>query len=189
MLGGWQWTGVTQIQSGRPFTIGTGVDSNGDGTTGSDRPNINPIGSIVWDEQHASFVNNGYYAAPTGTNGLPLANALGNGNAPRNSERGARFMKTDFSLIKNFRVGGQPRRARSRRSAERVQESRLRQSRLEHEQPELRPEHEQLGSSQRAGQREGELLGSAADCSAGRLEGLPAFPSSPASPGPPGAFL
>jgi Carboxypeptidase regulatory-like domain/TonB-dependent Receptor Plug Domain/TonB dependent receptor len=106
VLGGWQWTGVTQIQSGRPFTIGTGVDSNGDGATGSDRPNINPAGTIVWDDQHASFVNNGYYVAPNGTNGLPLTNALGDGNAPRNSERGARFIKTDFSLIKNFRIGG-----------------------------------------------------------------------------------
>jgi Carboxypeptidase regulatory-like domain/TonB-dependent Receptor Plug Domain len=108
VLGGWQWTGVTQIQSGRPFTIITGVDSNGDGaaTPGADRPNINPSGSIVWDDAHASFVNNGYYVAPTGSNGLPLANALGNGNAPRNSERGARFLKTDFSLIKNFKAGG-----------------------------------------------------------------------------------
>jgi hypothetical protein len=106
VLGGWQWTGVTQIQSGRPFTIGTGVDSNGDGATGSDRPNINPSGTMVWDDAHASFVNNGYYVAPVGTNGLPLTNALGDGNAPRNSERGARFLRTDFSLIKNFRVGG-----------------------------------------------------------------------------------
>jgi len=106
VLGGWQWTGVTQIQSGRPFTIGTGVDSNGDGSAGSDRPNINPGGTMVWDDQHASFVNKGYYTAPLGTNGLPLANALGDGNAPRNSERGARFLKTDFSLIKNFKVGG-----------------------------------------------------------------------------------
>jgi hypothetical protein len=106
VLGGWQWTGVTQIQSGRPFTIGTGVDSNGDSKTGSDRPNLNPSGTIVWDDQHASFVNNGYYTAPVGTNGLPLTNALGDGNAPRNSERGARFLRTDFSLIKNFKVGG-----------------------------------------------------------------------------------
>jgi hypothetical protein len=106
VLNGWQLTGITQIQSGRPFTIGTGADSNGDGQTGSDRPNINPAGTVVWDDAHASFVNNGYYVAPLGTNGLPLSSALGNGNAPRNSERGARFVKTDFSLIKNFKIGG-----------------------------------------------------------------------------------
>ena len=105
VLGGWQWTGVTQIQSGRPFTIGTGVDSNGDGATGSDRPNINPAGTIVWVDSHASFVNNGYYVAPLGTNNLPLTNALGNGNAPRNSERGAYFINTDMALIKSFKIG------------------------------------------------------------------------------------
>ena len=106
VLGGWQWTGVTSIQSGRPFTITTGVDSNGDSKVGSDRPNINPAGTFVWDDQHTTFVNNGYYVAPTGTNGLPLTNALGNGNAPRNDQRGPRLLNTDFSLIKNFKIGG-----------------------------------------------------------------------------------
>jgi len=105
VLGGWQVSGVTQFQSGRPFTIITNVDSNGDGNTGSDRPNINPGGTFTWDKDHKSFVNNGYYTAPVGSNGLPLANALGNGNAPRNSERGAPFWQTDFSLLKRFYVG------------------------------------------------------------------------------------
>ena len=41
----------------------------------------------MWDEAHRNFTNNGYYVVPLGTNGLPLANSLGNGNAPRNSER------------------------------------------------------------------------------------------------------
>jgi hypothetical protein len=102
VLGGWQVSGVTQFQSGRPFTILTGVDSNGDGNTGSDRPNINPNGTFVWDDDHKTFVNNGYYTAPVGSNNLPLANALGNGNAPRNSERGAPFWQTDLSLLKRF---------------------------------------------------------------------------------------
>jgi hypothetical protein len=106
VLGGWQVSGVTQYQSGRPFTIVTGVDSNGDGNTGSDRPNINPSGTFVWDEDRKSFVNNGYYTAPLAANNLPLANALGNGNAPRNSERGAPFWQTDLSLLKRFYVRG-----------------------------------------------------------------------------------
>jgi Carboxypeptidase regulatory-like domain/TonB dependent receptor-like, beta-barrel len=105
VLGGWQVSGVTQFQSGRPFTIITNVDSNGDGNTGSDRPNINSSGTFVWDKDHKSFVNNGYYTAPVGSNGLPLANALGNGNAPRNSERGAPFWQTDLSVLKRFSLG------------------------------------------------------------------------------------
>jgi hypothetical protein len=105
VLGGWQISGVTQVQSGRPFTIVTGVDSNGDGNTGSDRPNIKPAGTFVWDNDNKGFTNNGYYTAPVGTNNLPLANALGNGNAPRNSERGAPFWNTDLSLLKRFYLG------------------------------------------------------------------------------------
>jgi carboxypeptidase family protein/TonB-dependent receptor-like protein len=105
VLGGWQMSGVTQYQSGRPFTIFTGVDSNGDGNTGSDRPNINPSGTFTWDKDHKHFTNNGYYTVPLGTNNLPLANSLGNGNAPRNSERAASAWNTDLSVLKRFGTG------------------------------------------------------------------------------------
>jgi len=106
VLGGWQVSGVTSKQSGRPFTIFTGVDSSGDANTGSDRPNINPAGSFVWDDDHKNFTNNGHYVVPLGTNGLPLANSLGNGNAPRNSERYAPAWLTDLSLMKRVSFGG-----------------------------------------------------------------------------------
>jgi hypothetical protein len=109
VLGGWQISGVTQAQSGRPFTIFTGVDSSGDGNTGSDRPNINPAGSFTWDDDHRNFTNSGYYVVPLGTNGLPLAHSLGNGNAPRNSERGAGFWNTDLALFKRFTLVGSTR--------------------------------------------------------------------------------
>ena len=89
-----------------PFTIVTGVDSNGDTNTGSDRPNINTSGTFVWDDAHRTFTNNGYYVAPLGSNNLPLANALGNGNAPRNSERSAGFWNTDLALFKRFDLPG-----------------------------------------------------------------------------------
>ena len=106
IVGGWQFSGVTQTQSGRPITIFTGVDSNGDSNTGSDRPNINPSGSFAWDKDHRNFTNNGYYVVPLGTNNLPLANSLGDGNAPRNSERMAGFWNTDLSLMKRFDLPG-----------------------------------------------------------------------------------
>jgi hypothetical protein len=108
IIGGWQLSGVTSGQSGQPFTIITGVDSNGDATdTGlSDRPNVNTSGSFVWDKDHKTFTNNGYYTVPLGSNNLPLANSLGNGNAPRNSERGAAWWNTDLSLMKRFDLPG-----------------------------------------------------------------------------------
>ena len=108
VIGGWQLAGVTSGQSGQPFTITTGVDSNGDSTDAglSDRPNINTSGSFTWDEDHKTFTNNGYYTVPLGSNNLPLANSLGDGNAPRNSERGAAFWNTDLSLMKRFDLPG-----------------------------------------------------------------------------------
>ena len=106
IIGGWQLSGVTSGQSGRPFTIWTGVDSSGDGNTGSDRPNIDPSGSFVWDKEHRNFTNNGYYVVPLGSNNLPLANSLGNGNAPRNSERMPPVWNTDLALMKRFQLPG-----------------------------------------------------------------------------------
>lgn len=104
ILGGWQVSGVTQGQSGRPFTVFTGVDSNGDGST-PDRPNRNGSCGVTWDDEHKGFTNEGCYTTPLGTNGLPLANGQGDGSAPRNSERGAPFWNTDLSLLKRFRTG------------------------------------------------------------------------------------
>jgi hypothetical protein len=102
-IGGWSLAGITQTQSGAPFTIRTGVDSNGDGNAGSDRPNINPSGTLVWNAEHFAFTNNGYYVTPLGSSGLPLANTQPNGgNAPRNGERGPGFWNTDLSLSKRF---------------------------------------------------------------------------------------
>jgi hypothetical protein len=47
--------------------------------------------------------------AAVGSNNLPLANALGNGNAPRNSERTAGYWNTDLALMKRFNLPGDVR--------------------------------------------------------------------------------
>jgi hypothetical protein len=106
VLAGWQLSGVTSAQSGKPFTILTGVDSNGDTNLFSDRPDIDPAGRLVWDNRHRDFRNNGYYVVPRGPDGLPLANSIsGGGNAPRNSERYAGVWNTDISLMKRVPIG------------------------------------------------------------------------------------
>lgn len=108
LLGGFQVSGITQYQSGQPFTILTGVDSNGNGTAGSDRPNYNPNGIFVRDpvtgnlRTFTSPLVGGAYVVPLGTNGLPLANSLGNGNLGKNTLRAPGFWNTDLSVLKRF---------------------------------------------------------------------------------------
>lgn len=97
---GWQIAGVTQYQSGQPFTVLTGIDTNGNGG-GGDRPNV-ASGSITWSDGQKEFTNNGRYEVPLGANGLPLLYSLGNGTGARNAERGAPFWRTDLSLLKRF---------------------------------------------------------------------------------------
>jgi hypothetical protein len=108
ILGNWQFSGVFQGQSGQPFTIVTGVDSNGNGG-GGDRPNFNPAGSITPDPDTGNFrtfTTEGMFEVPRGTNGLPLANSLGNGNLGRNTLRAPGFFRWDLSLARNFPMFG-----------------------------------------------------------------------------------
>ena len=63
----------------------------------------------MWDDDRRRFTNNGYYVAPLGTNRLPLTHSLGNGNAPRNGERGAPFWNTDLALFKRIDLFGDSR--------------------------------------------------------------------------------
>jgi hypothetical protein len=108
VLGGWQIAGVTQFQSGRPFTITTGVDSNGNGG-GGDRPNFGGGCELTVDPDTGdlrTFRDPGCFDVPRGTNGLPIANSLGNGSIGRNTYRGPGFTNTDLSLSKRFRFGG-----------------------------------------------------------------------------------
>jgi outer membrane receptor protein involved in Fe transport len=108
ILGGFQFSGIVAYQSGQPFTILTGVDSNGNGTAGSDRPNYNPNGTFAVDpvtgnlRTFTSPLIGGAYFVPLGTNGLPLANSLGNGNLGKNTLRAPGFWNSDLSILKRF---------------------------------------------------------------------------------------
>ena len=110
LLGGFQISGITAFQSGQPFTILTGVDSNGNGTAGSDRPNYNPNGIFSLDpvtrnwRTFTSPLVGGAFFVPLGTNGLPLANSLGNGNLGKNTFRAPGFWNSDISILKKFEL-------------------------------------------------------------------------------------
>lgn len=116
IFGGFQISGITQFQSGQPFTILTGVDSNGNGQ-GADRPNYNPNGILTLDpitNNFRSFTSplvGGRFVVPLGATGFPLANSLGNGNLGRNTFRAPGFWNSDISLLKRFILpwGGEKR--------------------------------------------------------------------------------
>ena len=88
ILGGWTLNGIYALQSGQPFTIITGVDSNGDGDAANDRPHVNPGGD------------------PTKVDGYinrPLRSG-GDGNLGRNTGRGPGINNVDLAFYKNLRI-------------------------------------------------------------------------------------
>jgi outer membrane receptor protein involved in Fe transport len=123
IFGGWQISGITSGQSGQPFTVFTGVDTNGNGSAVGDRPNFNPSGTIILDPVTHNFrsfsqdPSNPAFLVPriapapnaagplvlTGT-GTIQANSLGNGNLGRNTFRGPGFWNTNLGVAKNFRI-------------------------------------------------------------------------------------
>src|SRR6185369_1222123 len=63
LLGGWQLSGVTSIQTGLPFTPILGFDPTNTGTTA--RPNVVPGAQLYPDNQGPSgWFNNSAFAAP-----------------------------------------------------------------------------------------------------------------------------
>lgn len=107
-FGGWRVAGVFQAQSGQPFTVLTGVDSNGNGG-GGDRPNLVPGGRIIADPVTGNlktFTAPGAFYVPLAANGTPLAHSLGNGDLGRNTLRAAAVFNWDLSVAKRFRVAG-----------------------------------------------------------------------------------
>jgi len=123
VFGGWQISGITTRQSGQPFTVFTGIDTNGNGSAVGDRPNFNPNGVITFDPVTGNLrtftfdptnpaflvprINPANTSGPlifTGT-GAIQANSLGNGSLGKNTFRGPGFYNTNLSVAKNFRFG------------------------------------------------------------------------------------
>jgi len=107
IFGGWELSGIITRQSGQPFTILTGVDTNGNGG-GGDRPNFNPNGTLVLDPVTGDFrtftspLVGGQFIATLGNNGLPLVTGTGNGDLGKNTFRAPGFYNTDLSVRKVF---------------------------------------------------------------------------------------
>jgi hypothetical protein len=106
LLAGWQVNGITQFQTGYPFTINTNSpyptgDYNADGAN-NDRPNLPAFGLDLPDSSQDAYINGLFVAAdfprPTSSAGWAL------GNMPRNGYRGPNYKSTDLSLFKTFEL-------------------------------------------------------------------------------------
>ena len=121
-LGGWSVTGLTTYESGNPYTITNGQDS--DGLEGNDRPDYNPLGQkgvrAVPDNTSPTRYVNPDVPGPNGTFlrqpidpvmaefiGLPANTGSGIGrigNLGRNTERAPAIRNWDLNIIKRFKL-------------------------------------------------------------------------------------
>lgn len=110
VLGGWQWTGITTVQTGTPFS----VTNAGEGQVSSDNAGVgNGIGTGSWPDligdpnaapPPGSAANNGF--GPLLYNPLAFAppRGLTFGDAGRNLLRNPRQTNFDMALFKHFAI-------------------------------------------------------------------------------------
>jgi hypothetical protein len=112
IFGGWIVNGISEAQSGQPFTILTGVDTYGVGSTAA-RPDYLPGGSIAvdpsthdWRTFTTSIYGTGIVTTPFGTTTkLPLASSqVRFGNLGRNTFRGPAYDSQSLTLIKKVAI-------------------------------------------------------------------------------------
>jgi outer membrane receptor protein involved in Fe transport len=101
LLGGWQINGITQLQSGFPFSVTTSAayptgDYNGDGVN-NDRPNLPAFGLDLPANDRQAYIKGLFVAAD-----FPRPDVLG--TLPRNAYRGPGLATTDLSFFKDFQV-------------------------------------------------------------------------------------
>jgi outer membrane receptor protein involved in Fe transport len=101
IVGGWQFNQNTIIYSGLPFNVSY-RDSGADRDTGPSRPDL------IGDPEGPKTIDQWFNAAAIGSSGSAFARpARGTfGNLPRNELRGPGYWRTDASLFKHFRIGG-----------------------------------------------------------------------------------
>ncbi len=94
-LGGWSVTGITIVQSGRPFTLFSGTNN----LEGTNSNRINDVaGTLIRDTSSAQAIR--LAAGVTRAQVTPSAGALG--TLGRNTERGDGLVDWSFSLSKDF---------------------------------------------------------------------------------------
>jgi len=104
-LGGWQITGVTQFQTGTPFSVTTGSDYAGIGFSQNQPWQVS--GSPSYPRQFSTGGAAVYWLSPVDSNGnklftVPTAGTFA--NQTRNLYYGAGFQNWNLGLFKTFRI-------------------------------------------------------------------------------------
>jgi hypothetical protein len=100
VLSGWQLNGITTLSTGAPYNVTSGVDTNLDGVSTTDRPNLvgNPTvsGGRSRAAKIAGYINaSAFQQVPAG---VPY------GNVSFDSQTAPPTINTDFSAFKNFAI-------------------------------------------------------------------------------------
>jgi hypothetical protein len=107
---GWRLAGITTFQSGQPFTVLNGVDSNGDNQTTNDRVNFNPDGapgtvSLAVPIRNSAGALVGYFSGNPQARYQQLGAQTGLvGNLGRNTERAGGINNFDLTMAKKTRL-------------------------------------------------------------------------------------
>ncbi|WP_213805090.1 TonB-dependent receptor [Granulicella sp. dw_53] len=104
IVGGWQFNGIFQVQSGNPFTA---VNSTTTAQSLTFRPNLtcDPNSGPKKAGSTTTYINISCFALPTvSANGAVKVDNSKSGNSPRGTLVGPGFNTTDASLFKIFRV-------------------------------------------------------------------------------------
>jgi carboxypeptidase family protein len=100
VLGGWRWSGIVTLQSGRPFTVADSADPNRDGDTVADRTNVIRDPNLPNDQRTtARWFDTAAFQRFT------TAQAPHLGNAGRNIVFSDGVINFDMGLTKAFSFG------------------------------------------------------------------------------------
>jgi len=120
VAGGWQVLGIGTLMTGLPFTVNSGIQQTGVGSTGADRPDqvgipdLSTTRTVREDYFGRGAANGSFFHVPTNVSGGSGPNHGRFGLLGRNTFRGPGFENLDIAVIKNTALmtrGGSERAA------------------------------------------------------------------------------